>query len=165
MSGLLKIRMSVGKKPLVGYVNIDPVPQVEVDKQKEFDIRPIDFRKIEQATFDAESNEVFLDGCLDYVKRADLTNFIMLCVSKLRKNGVIHLIGTDLLVLNRMLFNGQISEEDFNKAAFGVGNHPWSFKNGLSNLNTIVEILQNLQLKITNLSYNGAEYNVSARRI
>lgn len=160
----MKLRMSVGKQPFSGYINVDPVPKVEQDKQNQFDIRPLDFRNLENIVSNAECYEVLVDECIDYVRQDKLNQFVDYCISKLRKGGVIHISGTDIYEVSRMFFNGEIGEQVFNSLLYGMGEHPWSFKSGCHSLPTIRQLLESRGLKITNLSYDGVIFNVSARR-
>jgi hypothetical protein len=160
----MKLRMSVGKRPMSGYSNVDPAPQIEPDKRESFEVKPLDFRSLDIAAFDAECEEVFVDGAIDYIKDEILPQFIAYCVKKLRKNGIINLSGTDIKVANRMFYNGEISEEQLNLMLYGGGNHPWAFKNGCHSLPKVKKILENLGLKILTLKYDGVNLHVSARR-
>lgn len=160
----MKLRMSVGKQPLSGYINVDPVPKIEQDKQSQFDVRPLDFRNLENIVSNAECNEILVDECIDYVRQEKLSPFLDYCIGKLRKNGTIYITGTDVYEVSRMFFNGEIGENVLNSLLYGTGEHPWSFKSGCHSLPKIRELLESRGLKITNLSYDGVIFNVSARR-
>ena len=107
----MKLRLSVGQKPISGYVNVDPAPVLEDEKVGQFVIKPIDFRTMEY--FDtaktAECTEIIIDRAVDYIRFDALESFISTMCSKLRKYGIIYLIGLDITEVTRKYYNDEVN--------------------------------------------------------
>lgn len=162
----MKLRLSVGQKPISGYVNVDPAPVLEDDKVGQFVIKPIDFRTMEyfDTAKQAECMEILIDRAVDYIRFDALESFISTMCSKLRKYGIIYLIGLDITEVTRKYYNDEITEEEYNLLLFGSGNHPWAFKNGCYSVHTIGDLLVKNGLTIQTKSINDSFYEISGKR-
>lgn len=162
----MKMRMSVGKLPMSGYLNIDPCPKIEKDKIGNFNVKPIDFRAMEffDTAKNAECTEIILDDCLDYFCINAVKSFLGYICGKLRKYGNIHVSGTDVSEISRAFFNGEISEDEFNVFMYGSGKTIWDWKHGCHSMFKIVDILEGCGIKIDMAAIHEYSFRISGVR-
>lgn len=161
----MRLRLSVGKIPQSGYINIDPIPKG--DTVSGLTVRPLDFRTMEffDVSKKSECTEILLDDVLEYVGSHQLEEFLSYICAKLRKYGKIHLKGLDITEITRMRYNDELSENEMNLLLFGPQDTPWGFKNGCHSARKIKQILEGLGLKITSIKLDNGKYCISGERL
>lgn len=161
----MQLKLSVGKIPMSGRLNIDPCPQIEADKISQFKISPLDFRvSLDSTVKNASCTNIICDDVINYVIHEQLANFLQIVTSKLRKNGVITITGTDCFEVCRAFMNGEIDIATYNTLVFGSGNHPWAYSSGISSIVQIEGILKELGITIISLSLEKHKYVISGVR-
>lgn len=159
----MKVRISVGQKPISSYLNIDPSPNIEKDKIGQFDCYLCDIRNISELVEEAGCEELLVET-LDYIRSGEIIEVIQHWISRLRHKGKIIIKGTNLESAVKKFLNGEITTLDLNILLFGEGNHPWSYKNGCINLEEVDEILRKGGLKIVSKQIIGTEFIIAAQR-
>lgn len=161
----MRLRLSVGKIPQSGYVNIDPIPKG--DTVGGLIVRPLDFRTMEffDVSKKSECTEIFLDEVMEYVASHQLEEFLSYICSKLRKYGKIHLKGLDITEVVRMRYNDEITEQEANQLLFGSQDNPWAFKNGCHSMRRVRDILKSFDINITSIKLDSCVYCISGERL
>lgn len=116
--------------------------------------------KIEQV-IDAECTEIILEDVISYVRYSDLEGFIQNVCAKLRHNGKIIIIDHDLYEVNKKMFSEQIGPADYNSIVFSDNEHP---KVSITDLGTVSQILQRLNLKIVYKRFVNSRFILEAFR-
>ncbi len=122
--------------------------KVQADYQK-VNIQSI--KTIEPST----CTEINVSDCLDYF--LDRNNILVTLISKLRYNGKIIIMGTDLLDVCRALTFGKLSVDEGWQVLY-------SGRLSCSTLNSVKGILQNHKLKIEQAYCSSLKYYVVATR-
>lgn len=161
---MYKVKVSVGDLPYTGYINIDPIPQIEQSKLSEYDIlvgNPSDLSQIE----DGSCSELLIRNFIEHLNTGNLFPMITEWSKKLRKNGTITISGTDFHALTRLYANGQLTLSEMNAILFGEQKRAWDSKSLCVNISDIVDILINAGLKIVSKEIEGYVYIVTAKRV
>lgn len=156
----MKVKVSIGGNPFSGYLNIDPSPIIKDDKQNILLTNVKTLNDIEQA----ECEELIVDGVIDYISAENTLNIVGIWCSKLRHNGKITIIGTDINVITKKYINGELTTPDFNELLYGKCNHPWQFKSGMINVEELCEILISYDIEILERNIEDNKFIVIGKR-
>jgi len=105
----MKLYIMVNQQPLQGYVNID------VSKH------PIDLGNLDQVCEDAECTEIVLNDILRFIPYSQIPTVIQHLSKKLRHNGKVTFIFSDLNNIIRKYNKATINEQDLNNLMFSNG--------------------------------------------
>jgi hypothetical protein len=96
---------------------------------------------------------IIIDNCMDHLKQEDILESL---AGKLRKEGVINVIGTDIYVLSQKLINKDISIDEFCSYASNT-KKMWSMEK-------IISVLKNFNMTIVTATLQGLRYDIRAQR-
>ena len=96
---------------------------------------------------------IVIDNCMDNLKEDQILEQLS---SKLRKEGVITIVGTDIYVLSQNLLNKNISIDEFCNYTSNT-KRMWSMEK-------IISIMKNLNMTIVTATLQGVRYEVRAQR-
>lgn len=96
---------------------------------------------------------IVIDNCMDSLKEDQILEQLS---SKLRKEGIITIVGTDIYVLSQNLLNKNISIDDFCNYTSNT-KRMWSMEK-------IISIMKNLNMTIVTATLQGVRYEVRAQR-
>jgi hypothetical protein len=159
----MKVRITINKKPVSGYINVDPKPDLSEDKQCGI-VHAIKIDSLDSVAHDASCDEIDAVSAIDYLKTGTIGDVVAGWVKKLRIHGKIIIGGTDPVELSKQFLSGMITLEQFNNLVYGDRTQPWRFKHGLISLFEAEELLKQLGLTITRKSLNQHTYFVEAVR-
>ena len=160
----MKIKISINKFPQNGYLNIDPCPNIPEEYAGNFQIIQADYRNIDELVFDSECDEIIVEDVLDYIPTKSVKDNIICWAKKLRSEGTITIVGTDIEETMKLYFNRTSAVEDLNVKLYGEGDHPWHFKCGMTTLSYVTGVLKDLNLKITYRNFKDNKFIVTAKR-
>jgi hypothetical protein len=149
------VRLSVNKKPISGYVNIDPRP---LPTDYEVTVHPNGIENIDNIIGQAECLELIADDCINHVPGTKLLDCITNWVSKLRHNGKLTITGNDAEVLCKAYLNGELDTKEFNEALFEKSNKSCFTSDDIG------IILTTLGLRLTSKQLQGHKYIITAKR-
>lgn len=96
---------------------------------------------------------IVIDNCMDNLKEDQILEQLS---NKLRKEGVITIVGTDIYVLSQNLLNKNISIDEFCNYTSNT-KRLWSMEK-------IISIMKNLNMTIVTATLQGVRYEVRAQR-
>lgn len=160
----MKVRLSVGKIPWSGYINIDPAPQIEQGKENQYTAYAGDIKDLDLFVEDAQCVELLTEDCLDYISVDIIIDVIKHWIKKLRHGGRIILRGTNLESIVKMFLNGELTTLDLNHIMYGKSNNPLDHKYGCFNLEDIDEICRQEGLIIVSKKLDQFEFILIAQR-
>lgn len=96
---------------------------------------------------------IVIDNCMDNLKEDQILEQLS---NKLRKEGVITIVGTDIYVLSQNLLNKNISIDEFCNYTSNT-KRMWSMEK-------IISIMKNLNMTIVTATLQGVRYEVRAQR-
>lgn len=96
---------------------------------------------------------IVVDQCIDRIKEPEVIN--SLC-RRLRKEGVVVITGTDILVLAQNLINKKTTIEEFSNYAQQTKSF-WSVEN-------LINTLKGYRMEIISATLQGVRYEIRARR-
>jgi predicted SAM-dependent methyltransferase len=161
---MYKVKISVGDLPYTGYINIDPVPQIEESKLSEYTIlvgNPSDLSQIE----DGSCDEIIVRQFVEHLNTNNLFSTLTAWAKKLRRNGEIIISGTDFFTLMSLYKNGQLTLSETNAILFGEQKRAWDSKSLCVNISDITDILSSAGLKIISKQIEGFIYIIKAKRV
>jgi hypothetical protein len=158
---MMKIRLAVNEKPLVGYVNVDPAPQ-EVLQGQTVEIR--DIKDLTGVCEPSECTEIRAEDVLDYIPFEQLGGVLTGWTYALRHGGKLVIGGTDAMSVSRAYLSGDVNTKQYNELIHGAGYHPWAMKSGQVNMSELSEILERLGLQVIKKRFNGFKMTVEAVR-
>lgn len=132
----MKIQISINDQPMSGYAYVNP-------KYGQ------DIYNLDNILADNECNEIFAENIMDYIPLNKMMPAVTHWVKKLRHNGKIILGGTDVYELSKRVVRGEINTIQANELLFGNQDSTWSVKRGQINMKDLVDLLQELGLKVT----------------
>lgn len=103
----------------------------------------------------AGTNIVAIDAT-DSIKQDNIEAFIQNLAKKMRLNSVLHIGGTDIYAITRLLLSGSLAIKDFNQIL--------TKKNGIYSCKYIVDLLSKQGLQIKSAVFKGYNYEVTATR-
>lgn len=134
----IKVRLGVGELP--GYTSI------------------LDSQMSEYYT--NQCTEIFVDRFLELIPVESTMNAIALWVTKMRHNAELHITGTDIVQVAKVILTKQLKLPDVNKLLFGVQNR------SCLSLDDISSILEHLGLKVLSKKLNtDLTFTISAERL
>lgn len=161
---MYKVKVSVNDLPYTGFINIDPVPQIEQSKLSEYEIlvgNPSDLSRIE----DGSCSELIVRSYIEHLNTESLGFTLQTWAKKLRKGGTITISGTDFQSLIRLHMNGQLNLSETNAILFGTQKTAWDSKSLCVNISDISDLLANCGLQIISKDIQGYIYIVKAKRV
>jgi len=147
----MKLQITVNDIPMSGYTYINP--------QYGQDISNLD-----NVASDNECIEIFADKIIDHIPIMNMFNIISAWCKKLRHGGKIILGGTDSYELARNYLLGNVDTITYNKAIYGTQDAAWNIKRSCISLKDLVDLLQQLGLKIKKKRLDGVQMVVEAQR-
>lgn len=91
--------------------------------------------------------------CLDYIPES--LRFIGECIAKLRKNGILTLVGLDIVEISKAVITGQITIDDINAILY-------KGKQSIDTLNRLKLFLASIHTTIEDIRLNNLTYNIKA---
>lgn len=132
----MKIQITTNNQPMSGYLYVSPS-------------QGQDLSNLDNVLADNECNEIFAEDMIDYLPLNKMMPVVTHWVKKLRHNGKIILGGTDVYELSKRVVRGEINTIQANELLFGNQDSTWSVKRGQINMKDLVDLLQELGLKVT----------------
>ena len=112
----------------------------------------IDFKQIPD---NAATNIVAIDAT-DSIKPHNIQDFIQNIVKKMRLNSTLHIGGTDLYAISRLLLSGSMTIIEYNSIL--------DKKNGIYSSKLIIDLLKNQGLQIKSAIFKSYNYEIIATR-
>ena len=117
----------------------------------------------EPAIEGASCTEILADEVLDYIHTDEFESYVTNLVAKLRHGGTIVIGGIELIETLKATIRGQITESQYNEFVFGAKGT--KRKSGCHSLPKLVELLQNLGLKVQKKKIEKNRMVVEATRL
>lgn len=139
---MVKVRLSINDIPFSGYLNIDPNPIIEQDKN--FDnIVKNSILNIDAYVDDNECEEILAPNVLNYISYKKIPVFLLHLKKKLKKDGELIIGGSDFSLLSRSLNFEAIDLNTLNEFLFGKQSAPSEFKKSTITMMELTKIAQN----------------------
>jgi hypothetical protein len=160
----MKIKLSIGKKPFSGYLNIDPVPNIPEEHGNQFKFANCSFEDLDTIINASECTDIYVEDVISHIKPGEIFKAVSNWASKLRHHGKITIVGTDLFVITKMYINGQLNTLEFNNLIYGKEDASWSFNSSQITLDEVSDLLKELGLEIISKSIEGTSFVIVGRR-
>lgn len=103
-------------------------------------------------TIENNSCEELHITCIDFISQN--LQFIQECINKLRKNGILTIIGYDIIEVSKAIINGRLTIEEANNIIY-------QNKQSMDNLFRLKMFLA-LNMTLDDIRINGLTYNIKA---
>jgi len=157
----MKIKLSIGKLPYSGFLNLDPLSIIEEDKRDQFNIIK-DFNAINNIE-NASCTEILVENAIHYININHMVETIDSWITKLRHNGKIIINGTNLESIVKQYLNGQLTTLDFNVFIYGYNKDLPNYTSCVC-IDEIEEVLVRAGLNITHKQLIDTEFTITGQR-
>jgi predicted SAM-dependent methyltransferase len=146
----MKIYIHVNKNTISGYFNINLVTD------------SIDLNNMNSICERAECLEIIIDEAIEHLNHQQCSVFLSQFITRLRLNGKLIIIGTDIDMVINKYYNGQLSAEEFNTTIFGTSSIK---KTSIYSIQHIQNILTENGLKIDSVELNSdCKFSIISKR-
>lgn len=113
---------------------------------------------------DNEASEINLTKILTYLPKENIRPFLHKISTKLLHKGRLNIEDSDLYEINKLFFSGAINAGLYNEFVFGKHQHAWDFKQSITSLSEVEQILREAGLKIITKQISSPTFIISAER-
>jgi hypothetical protein len=155
----MKLNLIYGRgQKLDGYTNINAVP-VEDD-----DVITADPSNLDFFVDDAEAEDIIACDVVNFLPKSIMVSTINHWVGKLRHGGSIAIGGIDCYAIARDIVNKKIDLQSMNDILYGAGVSGWDIRKNAFTMESLVDHLRDLGLKIQRSRIDKYEIIVEAVR-
>lgn len=145
----MKLNITIEPANLNGYQNISPL--------KGDSLVPIDVA-------DNSCEEIIVET-IDYIPCTQVYDTLSHYISKLRHQGIITIIGTQVDIILNKYTTRQISLDELNKGLFGANQHPWDNKRSMNHIHLLNNILKKHNLMILEQHLDQDKFIIKGKRL
>jgi len=142
---------------LDGYMNLDPHPSTD-------DVTACSHENIDAFVDDGEAEEIRACDVIDFLPTGKLMDTMKHWRKKLRLKGKLTIGGTDLREVARSLQQGSISEQSANELLYNVNDTDWDIKRSAGTIEIMVNVFNQLGLKIEEKLLRNNRYIITGTR-
>jgi len=155
----MKINLMYGRgQNLHGHININAIPTEEEDVVV---ANPSD---LDFLVDDAEAESIVAYDVINFLPKVIMTSTIEHWVKKLRHGGTIAIGGIDCYAISRDILSNVITLQDLNVILYGSEIPSWDVRRNIFTMQSLVEHLKELGLKIVKSRIDKYEIAVEAMR-
>jgi len=155
----MKINLMYGRgQKLHGHTNINAIPTEEEDV---IVASPAD---LDFLVDDAEAESIVANDVINFLPKSIMISTIEHWVKKLRHGGTIAIGGIDCYAISRDILSNAITLQDLNMILYGSEIPSWDVRRNIFTMQSLVEHLKELGLKIVKSRIDKYEIAVEAMR-
>ncbi len=155
----MKIHLFLDGSAVSNYLNLSPI-KVDLSLGQDW-VCWSNFGDLSQFVAPGEAWEILADKIIDYLPIPNIAQTLQYWGSLLRHNGKMIVGGTDLSILSREMYLGNISVQDYNNIVYGT----IARKSSINHMIGIVDLLKSFDLNIEKQRINGVNFIIEAKRI